>query len=61
MALGTGLLKRAIAKDGRGQADFARLVFRTSRRTLVRMLAGTRPIEADRLTLCRLILREESK
>lgn len=59
MATGTGLLRRAIVKYGYGQADFARVVFHTSRRTLVRMLNGTRPIEPYRLTLCRTILREE--
>ena len=58
MATGTGLLRRAIAKTGGVQEEFARLVFRVSRRTLIRMLNGTRPIEPERLTMCRNILRE---
>lgn len=61
MAKGVGLLRRAIKATGGVQEDFARLVFRCSRRTLVRMLAGVRPIEPERITQLRAILRGEAK
>lgn len=38
------LLKRTIKRSGMSQADFAREVLGVSRRTLTRMLAGTRTL-----------------
>lgn len=42
MTENVSLLKRTIRRSGMSQADFAREVFGVSRRTLTRMLAGTR-------------------